>query len=59
MTHEPDGKRRRRHSANPNRRRWYAFHRSLRFRRRFGVIMHDGLTRFVAHVHYEAQMSPA
>ena len=36
MNHLPDGKRRRRHSANPNRRRWYAYHRSLRFRRRFG-----------------------
>ena len=36
MIHLPDGKRRRRHSANASRRRWYAFYRSLRFRRRFG-----------------------
>jgi hypothetical protein len=36
MFHLPDGKRRRRHSANQNRRRWYAYYRSIRFRRRFG-----------------------
>lgn len=38
----PDGKRKRRFSINPARRRWYAVHRSLRFRRRFGW-MHAGL----------------
>ncbi|QDU31275.1 hypothetical protein ETAA8_64280 [Anatilimnocola aggregata] len=32
----PDGKRKRRHSVNAARRRWYAQHRSRRFSRRFG-----------------------
>lgn len=32
----PDGKRKRRYSANHARRRWYAEHRSRRFGRRFG-----------------------
>lgn len=32
----PDGSRKRRHSTNPARRRWYAQHRSQRFGRRFG-----------------------
>jgi hypothetical protein len=32
----PDGSRKRRHSTNPARRRWYAQHRSTRFCRRFG-----------------------
>jgi hypothetical protein len=32
----PDGKRKRRHSVNQARRRWYAQHRSRRFCRRFG-----------------------
>jgi len=32
----PDGSRKRRHSTNPARRRWYAQHRSQRFCRRFG-----------------------
>jgi hypothetical protein len=31
----PDGKRKRRHSENLSKRRWYARHRSLRFARRF------------------------
>jgi hypothetical protein len=31
----PDGNRRRRHSANQAKRRWYAEHRARRFRRRF------------------------
>ena len=30
----PDGKRKRRHSTNPARRRWYANHRARRFARR-------------------------
>jgi len=33
----PDGSRKRRHSGNPFRRRWYAIYRSLRFQRRFGL----------------------
>ncbi|MFO0895882.1 MAG: hypothetical protein U0836_00515 [Pirellulales bacterium] len=33
----PDGKRKRRHSPNRCRREWYAKHRSVRFRRRFGL----------------------
>lgn len=33
----PDGSRKRRHSPNVARSRWYAQHRSLRFRRRFGL----------------------
>jgi hypothetical protein len=33
----PDGKRKRRHSSNKNRRDWYARHRSFRFSRRFGL----------------------
>jgi hypothetical protein len=33
----PDGKRKRRHSANPSKRQWYAQHRSRRFRKRFGL----------------------
>jgi hypothetical protein len=32
----PDGRRKRRYSANSARRRWYAEHRSRRFSRRFG-----------------------
>jgi hypothetical protein len=32
----PDGKRKRRHSANAARRRWYAAYRAIRFCRRFG-----------------------
>jgi hypothetical protein len=32
----PDGRRKRRHSDNHARRRWYAEHRSRRFGRRFG-----------------------
>jgi hypothetical protein len=31
----PDGKRKRRHSGNAAKRRWYALHRARRFRRRF------------------------
>lgn len=31
----PDGKRKRRHSGNLAKRRWYALHRARRFRRRF------------------------
>jgi hypothetical protein len=31
----PDGKRKRRHSDNMAKRRWYAQHRARRFRRRF------------------------
>jgi hypothetical protein len=31
----PDGNRKRRHSLDAAKRRWYAFHRSRRFRRRF------------------------
>ena len=31
----PDGKRKRRFSANHLKRKWYALYRSLRFRRRF------------------------
>jgi len=33
----PDGKRKRRHSPLRAKREWYARHRSLRFRRRFGI----------------------
>jgi hypothetical protein len=33
----PDGSRKRRHSPNAARSRWYAQHRSARFRRRFGL----------------------
>jgi hypothetical protein len=33
----PDGRRKRRFSDNPFRRRWYAIYRSLRFCRRFGL----------------------
>ena len=33
----PDGQRRRRHSNIASKRRWYAFYRSIRFNRRFGV----------------------
>ncbi len=32
----PDGQRRRRHSANAARRKWYAAFRAQRFARRFG-----------------------
>ena len=32
----PDGSRKRRHSMDSARRRWYADHRSRRFSRRFG-----------------------
>ena len=31
----PDGKRKRRHSENAAKRRWYAYHRAKRFARRF------------------------
>jgi hypothetical protein len=31
----PDGKRKRRHSRDQAKRRWYALHRARRFRRRF------------------------
>lgn len=42
----PDGKRKRRHSIDRAKRRWYAFHRSSRFVRRFGLGEPDaGLTR--------------
>lgn len=34
----PDGKRKRRHSLNEAKRRWYALHRSRRFRRRFWLL---------------------
>jgi hypothetical protein len=33
----PDGNRRRRHSDNQAKRRWYAQHRARRFRKRFGA----------------------
>ncbi len=33
----PDGSRKRRHSPNAARSRWYALHRATRFRRRFGI----------------------
>lgn len=33
----PDGKRKRRHSTDDARRRWYALYRAVRFRRRFGL----------------------
>lgn len=33
----PDGSRKRRHSDNLAKRRWYAWHRARRFRRRFWV----------------------
>ena len=39
----PDGKRKRRHSGNASKRRWYACYRSLRFARRFGGA--TGVTR--------------
>jgi len=32
----PDGKRKRRHSANQAKRTWYALHRAVRFAKRFG-----------------------
>jgi hypothetical protein len=34
----PDGKRKRRHSTNVSKRRWYARYRALRFANRFGCI---------------------
>ena len=34
----PDGKRKRRHSPDEAKRRWYAIHRSRRFRRRFWLL---------------------
>ncbi len=34
----PDGKRKRRHSSDQAKRRWYATHRSRRFRRRFWLL---------------------
>jgi hypothetical protein len=40
----PDGKRKRRHSLNAAKRRWYAIHRSRRFRRRFGFGDHHSST---------------
>lgn len=33
----PDGKRKRRHHGSRSRRLWYAQHRAIRFRRRFGL----------------------
>jgi hypothetical protein len=33
----PDGKRKRRRSSDPAKRRWYAQHRPMRFCRRFGL----------------------
>ena len=39
----PDGKRRRRFSRNPAKRKWYAIFRSLRFRRRFSSNLPEGL----------------
>jgi hypothetical protein len=33
----PDGKRKRRHSQNLAKRRWYALHRARRFFKRFGL----------------------
>jgi hypothetical protein len=36
----PDGKRKRRHSGNVAKRRWYALHRARRFRRRFWLHPH-------------------
>ena len=33
----PDGRRKRRHSAIVAKRKWYAHHRAIRFRRRFGL----------------------
>jgi len=33
----PDGKRKRRFSSNEAKRQWYAYWRSLRFNRRFGL----------------------
>jgi hypothetical protein len=33
----PDGTRKRRHSGSMAKRRWYAQHRAIRFRRRFGL----------------------
>lgn len=38
----PDGSRKRRHSPNAARSRWYAQHRSVRFRRRFGLDQKTG-----------------
>jgi hypothetical protein len=34
----PDGNRKRRHSPDEAKRRWYAIHRSRRFRRRFWLL---------------------
>jgi hypothetical protein len=34
----PDGKRKRRHSQNQAKRRWYAMHRARRFKRRFWLL---------------------
>jgi hypothetical protein len=39
----PDGKRKRRHSGDTTKRRWYASYRSLRFAQRFGAT--TGVTR--------------
>jgi len=36
----PDGQRKRRHSPNASKRRWYAHHRALRFARRFAGPRH-------------------
>lgn len=36
----PDGKRKRRHSSNEAKRRWYALHRARRFKRRFWNLSH-------------------
>lgn len=33
----PDGRRKRRHTSNAAKNRWYALHRSIRFNRRFGL----------------------
>lgn len=34
----PDGKRKRRHSQDQAKRRWYALHRARRFKRRFWML---------------------
>ena len=42
----PDGKRKRRHSGNPAKRRWYALHRAHRFRRRFWLQVENSDLQF-------------
>ena len=52
----PDGKRKRRHSGNLAKRRWYALHRARRFRRRFWLHPeHAGLAYSgpAAHLNYQ------